>query len=171
MLVFYGKKSFQKQPLVFIQENEELVAYEARIMGTNIVDFEAPRFTMGPRQFRSEVFRRHIDVLTKEEIREAVEKYMGGQNLRERNAVSRPRSEGSSPVENPGGIDFNPGMLNLRQEGQGADFEMDASLIESLQPDSVYGLQPVIINIIPITNFMPLLGMTDSEDGQRPRQS
>ena len=75
----------------------------------------------------------------------------------------------SSPIGDfkKGGIDFNPSMLNLSQQGQSIGFTMNNTLLQTLQPNSVYGIQPVIINITPITNFMPLLGMADSEDEQR----
>ena len=79
-----------------------------------------------------------------------------------------PAGVAASPLsETPGGIDFNPNTLNLAQQGQPINFTMDNSMLQNLQSSSVYGIQPVIINIAPITNFMPLLGMVDSEDEQQ----
>ena len=67
----------------------------------------------------------------------------------------------SSPV---GGIDFNPNMLELSDQGQGINFIMDNSVLQNIQTNLIHGIQPVIINITPITNFMPLIGLSDSED-------
>jgi len=57
-------------------------------------------------------------------------------------------------------------MLNLTQQGDGANIKMDNSLLQTLQPSSVNGIQPVIINITPITNYMPLLGLVEDSGEQ-----
>ena len=65
----------------------------------------------------------------------------------------------SSPVQDIGGIDFNPNTLNLSEQGQALNFTIDNSMFQNLQPNSVYGIQPTIINITPVINFTPLLGL------------
>ncbi len=74
----------------------------------------------------------------------------------------------SSPVEvtdaelNPGGIDFNAANLNITTKGEAIDFAMPADL-ENLRPEDVPGLVPVILNIVPVTDFIRLLGLTQAE--------
>jgi hypothetical protein len=53
--------------------------------------------------------------------------------------------------EVPGGIDFNPKNLNLREQGQALDFQFAGNL--NIEADQVEGIVPVIINITPITYF------------------
>jgi len=79
--------------------------------------------------------------------------------------VSSPLATGATPSDFiKGGIDFNPNMLNLSQQGQAINFTIDNSMFQNLQPNSVYGIQPVIINITPITNFLPLLGLAPARE-------
>lgn len=57
-----------------------------------------------------------------------------------------------------GGIDFNPRIMNLRESGQRVDFDLNNIIFQNIQPNSVQGILPVIINITPVTNFVPLIG-------------
>ncbi|HQO58678.1 MAG TPA: AarF/UbiB family protein [Candidatus Omnitrophota bacterium] len=64
----------------------------------------------------------------------------------------------SSPIQqNTGGIDFNPNLLELQIEGEGSEFSLpiNNTTFEQIQ---INGLQPVIINITPITNLPVILG-------------
>jgi len=65
--------------------------------------------------------------------------------------------------DNPeyGGIDFNPNELNLSQEGGEISFTVDNAMLQSLKSENVQGITPVLINITPITNFAPLLGLSN----------
>ena len=64
---------------------------------------------------------------------------------------------GSSPItQDYGGIDFNANNLNLKEQGQVIDINFTNLL--NIQPNTVNGVTPVIINITPITNFPLLLG-------------
>ncbi len=68
----------------------------------------------------------------------------------------------SSVQENPGGIDFNPNLLELQIEGEGSDFNLQINNT-NLEQIHIEGLLPVIINITPITNLPFILGTTESE--------
>jgi len=67
----------------------------------------------------------------------------------------------SSPSDvKTGGIDFNANNLNMKFEGEEIKFSIPAGF-QGIQPNHVNGLTPVIINIVPITNFTLLLGLSD----------
>jgi len=70
----------------------------------------------------------------------------------------------SSPVlpENPGGIDFNPNNLNFQEQGQAGNFKF--TTFPNIQPNTVYGVLPVIINITPVVNFPLLLGLSQAKE-------
>jgi len=68
---------------------------------------------------------------------------------------------------NPGGIDFNPTNLNLEQKGKNVGFQFNNKSLQNINPDSIQGIVPVIINITPIINFAPLLGEIESEDSMQ----
>jgi hypothetical protein len=67
----------------------------------------------------------------------------------------------SSPVKNPGGIDLNPGYLDLQTQGQEIEFDIpfDAQTIMNAPID---GFAPVIIQIVP-ANIPMLLGKSERE--------
>ena len=72
----------------------------------------------------------------------------------------------SSPVQNPGGIDFNLDLLELEIQGQGRDFNLpnlDRSF-EHIRIDN--GLLPIIINITPIVNLPLLLGQQNEQNNE-----
>ena len=62
-----------------------------------------------------------------------------------------------------GGIDFNAGMVSLLEEGEGVSFKME-NTGAVFNPEAIIGVTPVIINISPITNFMPLLGLLEIDE-------
>ena len=64
----------------------------------------------------------------------------------------------------PGGIDFNPDALDLRQQGEPLNFVIDEAMLGNIQPNDVFGIQPIIINITPLTSFAPLLGLKEDEE-------
>ena len=75
------------------------------------------------------------------------------------------RQTASSPVINvPGGIDFNPNHLNLKERGEEVDINF--TNLPMIQPETVNGITPVIFSIVPITNFPFLLGISQ-EDSQQ----
>jgi len=57
-----------------------------------------------------------------------------------------------------GGIDFNSGGLGLDEKGGTIQFTMDNQMFSHIPVDHVQGVLPIIINITPIVNFVPLLG-------------
>ena len=59
---------------------------------------------------------------------------------------------------NRGGIDLNPNLFELIEQGQAIEFNLNDTFLENVPSDAIEGIVPVIINISPITNFMPLLG-------------
>jgi len=66
----------------------------------------------------------------------------------------------------PGGIDLNPGNMDLQRQGTGfiPSFEFYTQPVQDINFE---GLLPVIINITPVTNVPFLLGVSDQggEDG------
>ena len=60
-----------------------------------------------------------------------------------------------------GGIDFNPANLGMTvtQENGGVKMTIDPAEIERMKKQGVSGFTPVIINIVPIANIFPLLGL------------
>jgi hypothetical protein len=64
----------------------------------------------------------------------------------------------------PGGIDLNPGMLDLSEEGQSIQFNVDNAMFQDITPQAVNGIQPVILNITPIPHFAPLIGLSSDPD-------
>jgi len=62
----------------------------------------------------------------------------------------------------PGGIDFNPNIMDFREKGQRVEFQFNSVAFQNIQPNTVEGILPVIINITPIVNFVPLLGFAEN---------
>ena len=60
--------------------------------------------------------------------------------------------------------DFNVNNLNLKEHGQILDFNFTNSM--DIQPNTVNGITPVIINITPITNYPLLLGLSEDIESQ-----
>ena len=69
------------------------------------------------------------------------------------------RSAQNAEGKKPGGIDFNAKHLNLNENGEKVNFDFGTAGFENLQPDSINGLQPIIINITPLPSIYPLLGL------------
>ncbi|MFH1064956.1 MAG: hypothetical protein V1734_00420, partial [Nanoarchaeota archaeon] len=59
-----------------------------------------------------------------------------------------------------GGIDFNPGKMNVNIQGELPEFQIPQNFLD-VPFDSIDGFFPVIINISPIMNIPLLLGGTD----------
>ena len=61
-----------------------------------------------------------------------------------------------------GGIDFDPGLLNLqiKRDDSGVPLPMESQDIPHIQ---IEGLYPIIINITPITNLPLFLGELGSD--------
>jgi len=78
-----------------------------------------------------------------------------------------PDLDDDAMMSDVGGIDFNPNNLNLKQQGQEIKFDLPAFDPQNIQPESINGILPVIINIIPVTNFPLLLGLVDQEEDQK----
>lgn len=70
-------------------------------------------------------------------------------------------------LANPGGIDFNPGIMDFTELGGGFDFILDNTMLNNISVNSIEGVTPVIINITPITNFAPLLGRSDQTPAEQ----
>jgi predicted unusual protein kinase regulating ubiquinone biosynthesis (AarF/ABC1/UbiB family) len=64
--------------------------------------------------------------------------------------------------QNPGGIDFNPNLLELQIEGEDSDFNLPINNT-NLEQIHIDGLLPVIMNITPITNLPVILGTAESD--------
>ena len=84
-------------------------------------------------------------------------------------SIDLARADNAMPVH--GGIDLNPNELNLTEQGQTTNFTMDNAMFQTLQPNSVQGITPVLIHITPITNFVPLLGLSDEKESENQQSS
>jgi CheY-like chemotaxis protein len=60
----------------------------------------------------------------------------------------------------PGGIDMNAGNMSMNESGEQAKIEFDRTMIEQFKSGDFTGLTPVILNLTPIMNIKPLLGLT-----------
>jgi hypothetical protein len=65
----------------------------------------------------------------------------------------------------PGGIDLNAGNMSMNEQGQEIDMQFDPATIEQFRSGDFTGLTPVILNITPITNIKPLLGLAPEAVG------
>jgi hypothetical protein len=68
----------------------------------------------------------------------------------------------NASVENPGGIDLNPEKINMETRGEKIQFDMPESF-RNMDPSTIEGFIPVIINITPVTSIPLLLGVTEEE--------
>jgi hypothetical protein len=69
---------------------------------------------------------------------------------------------GTSPSDAampPGGIDMNAEKMRMDEKGEKINMVFDPAQIEKFQRGDFTGLEPVILNIAPITNIRPLLGL------------
>ncbi len=60
-----------------------------------------------------------------------------------------------------GGINFDPANLGMTvtKDGNGVKITVDKAMIERMKREGVSGFTPVIINIVPIANIFPILGL------------
>jgi phosphomannomutase len=65
----------------------------------------------------------------------------------------------------PGGIDLNSQNMQMNAQGQKIDMQFDPAMIEQFKSGDFSGLTPVILNITPITNIRPLLGLAPEAVG------
>jgi hypothetical protein len=70
----------------------------------------------------------------------------------------------SSKTDNPGGIDLN--TISIERQGEGIKVSFDKMPYEELLNAPITGFRPIIINIQPIPNLLPLLGLEDSIPAQ-----
>lgn len=87
---------------------------------------------------------------------DSVELILGDKTADDREATLADHAM-ASEAKTPGGIDFNPNLIDLEIKGEGGGFIAPPSLQE-LEMMPIEGLVPVIINITPVTNLPLLLG-------------
>jgi|GEM_PF-4135367 len=131
-----------------------------------------------PQRTDVEKLQKFIDQTASEELKKRAQAFLdsakeaqgiGGQRS---DSVSKGQDQAGLATGDPqkGGIDFNPGMMELEAQGNTLDFQLDNSMLETLLPESVWGITPQIMSITPLTNVAPLLGLTD-DDAQEPVQN
>ena len=83
-----------------------------------------------------------------------------GQNT-QRTALANPDISTSETLT-PGGIDFNPDILDLDVSGnaQGIHFSLPEQSIQNIR---INGFVPIIINITPVSDFSLLLGLAEND--------
>lgn len=70
-----------------------------------------------------------------------------------------------SPSANPGGIDFNANNMNLESQGDAIKFDLPKNM-KGIEPSSVNGVTPVIINMVPVPSLPLLLGLSQEENNK-----
>lgn len=63
-----------------------------------------------------------------------------------------------------GGIDFNSNNANINEQGDKIQINFSTANIEGLNPESINGILPVIINISPLQSVLPLLGLEPKKE-------
>ncbi|MDP8266583.1 MAG: GNAT family N-acetyltransferase [Candidatus Aceula meridiana] len=71
----------------------------------------------------------------------------------------------NSVISSPGGIDLKGADSFIETRGEGIEFDVPQELL-NMDPAQITGFMPVIINIIPVTNFSALLGLSEAEEFQ-----
>ncbi len=64
----------------------------------------------------------------------------------------------------PGGIELNAQNMQMDISGEAIDVRFDPAVAEQFKRGDFSGVTPVIINITPIPNIMPLLGLKEEEE-------
>ena len=82
------------------------------------------------------------------------------------NAVAK-EGAGDKAAFTKGGIDFNAEALKMNEQGTKFEFQFDDKALQNIDPATIKGIQPVIINVTPVTNFFQLLGMTGEQDNNK----
>jgi len=73
-------------------------------------------------------------------------------------------SQNNDLLADPGGIDMN--NIEVDREGSGVTIQFDPAQLEDIEGLEIDGFVPVIINITPVPNILPLLGL---EPALRPK--
>lgn len=88
---------------------------------------------------------------------------LGRQRMAEKERRRQAERDSSAlNMDRVGGIDLNPEALDLSESGRRINFEFDPAALQTLDPRSINGIKPVIINIVPVSNYLPLLGLKKS---------
>jgi len=145
----------------YAQDNPNLLLltpaqYEALEDGTVVMDIDGGYFVKG-RQYFSEAFGMRMPL----DLTEAI----GGILAVGIDLTDVASSPATTPVSQEyGGIDFNANNLNLTEHGDKMQIKFSDIDIENLNPESINGILPVIINISPLPSILPLLGLEPRKD-------
>ena len=130
-------------------------------------------------RFLKESHKNAVEVLQKNDARQ-IQPELQGHLLEQKKKVNEgelKQNEDNSLADNAmliqealGGIDLNPEKLNLFIEKEQGGVTFPAIDPEDLENANIPGLTPVIIEIIPVTNWTPLLGSFKEEEDQQEQQ-
>ncbi|MEI7999380.1 MAG: hypothetical protein WCH62_07750, partial [Candidatus Omnitrophota bacterium] len=73
-------------------------------------------------------------------------------------------TEKGAAVEPPGGIDLNAKNMQMNVSGQKIDIRFNPALVEQFRRGDFSGVTPIIVNVTPIINPMPLLGLSPAKE-------
>jgi hypothetical protein len=60
---------------------------------------------------------------------------------------------------------MNAGNMTMNEQGQKVDMQFDPAMVEEFRRGDFSGVRPVILNITPITNIRPFLGLAPEAVG------
>jgi hypothetical protein len=69
-------------------------------------------------------------------------------------------------IANPGGIDLNTASMTMDATGEAVNIQFDKAMIEQFKRGDFTGVRPVILNITPIPNILPLLGLSPAKQDE-----
>jgi hypothetical protein len=82
-------------------------------------------------------------------------------------SVKQPAVDQALTTRREGGINLDSKNLQLDVNGEEINIKFDPAMIEQFKKGDFTGVRPVIINITPIANMLPLLGMVRKEETEK----
>lgn len=137
--------------------------------GVHFEDMGIEVIRIDPQQLKDkgpEVFE-FMAVKIRDLIEKKVNQSQPGGDVAVSGAVTGKEKVPSSGVEDKkGGIDLNPAAMDLQTEGNKFEYNLPRDGGGAVMPGvpnlNIQGLYPVIINIMPIADYLPMIGIRDS---------
>jgi hypothetical protein len=160
---FFGGVSGQLEVSVALSDNEITILVGSDAAMSDVEDSKVNR--------KSDTLRQRAEGEGRDDIAREVERIterLKGDKISARMArIELQRLEGDF-AQAPGGIDLNADNMSMNEQGQKIDMTFDPAMVDQFKRGDFTGLTPVILNITPITNIKPLLGLASAipRDGE-----